>query len=201
MADHWLIACLWAYLLGSIPFGVLAAKIFRCADPRAAGSGNIGFTNALRVCGKKIGFLTLAGDFGKGLVVGFAVTSAAIPEPHAFLVLLSAVLGHVFSLFLKFHGGKGVATGLGVLIGYDGIIGALLICIWGIAVSVWRYSSGGALAAFVALPILAAALGRTFDYIVFCIMLSGLILWKHRDNIQRLLGGTENKLGTRKAAS
>lgn len=201
MADYWGFASAAAYLIGSIPFGLLAAKLFGCLDPRIAGSGNIGFTNVLRVCGRKAGLFTLAGDFGKGLLIGWLVFKIGMTEPQALLVLLSVVLGHIFSIFLMFRGGKGVATALGAMLGYDASIGFLLLCIWGLAVLMWRYSSGGAISAFIALPILASVLGRSSEFIIFCALLSAIILWKHKGNIQRLLLGGESKIGAGKVSS
>ena len=108
-----LLFCLGAYVLGSIPFGLVFSHLLGAPDPRQAGSRNIGFTNVLRVCGKKVGFLTLAGDMGKGWLVGWIAGLEFLPYPWALPAVLSVVLGHLFPIFLQFRGGKGVATGLG----------------------------------------------------------------------------------------
>lgn len=190
-----------AYLVGSIPFGILAAKLVGAQDPRTVGSRNIGFTNVLRTCGRKAGLLTLTGDFGKGLAVAILIKDLGIREPEAILILFAVIAGHLFSLFLAFTGGKGVATGLGAILGYDILVGTIALATWACAVWIWRYSSGGAIAAFATLPIVSALMGRSVDFFIFSLLTSAAILWKHRDNIKRLLGGTEAKIGTSNISS
>ncbi len=186
-------AIVGAYILGSIPFGLLVAKALGEKDPRTSGSKNIGFTNVLRVCGKKAGILTLIGDIGKGVM---ATGLAHSLGPIKFLVLLvgfSVILGHVFSAFLLFKGGKGVATGLGAILGIDAFLGLCLFVIWIVAVLTFKYSSGGALAAFSFFPIIGLLMGDA-QLCVFGVCVLGLIVYCHKDNIIRLAQGTEPKM-------
>jgi glycerol-3-phosphate acyltransferase PlsY len=183
------------YLLGSIPFGIVVSKALGVADPRTAGSRNIGFTNVLRVSGKMAGFLTLAGDAGKGWIVGWAATQALESEVMVLAVALSPVLGHLHSVFLGFRGGKGVATAIGVVAGVKPILGLLMLGIWLVTAAIWRYSSGAALVACLALPLGALALGQSGMFLGFTVLLSGLIMSRHIANIRRLWAGIEPKIG------
>ena len=185
------LSCLGAYLLGSIPFGLVFSHLFGAPDPREAGSRNIGFTNVLRVCGKKVGILTLAGDLGKGWLVGWLAGLGLLLNLWALLAVLSVVLGHLFSVFLKFRGGKGVATGLGGLLGIHFPIGLILVAIWAATVGVWKYSSGGAIMAFAALPLIGWFMTFDLQFLIFCLLLSSFVIGKHKGNIVRLLNGTE----------
>ena len=185
------LSCLGAYLLGSIPFGLVFSRLFGTPDPRQAGSRNIGFTNVLRVCGKKVGILTLAGDLGKGWLVGWFGSLGMIPNLWALLAVLSVVLGHLFPIFLKFHGGKGVATGLGGLLGIHFPIGLILVAIWAATVGVWKYSSGGAIMAFATLPLIGWFMTFDLHFLSFSLFLSSIVIGKHKGNVVRLLNGTE----------
>ena len=175
-----LVVC--GYLLGGVPFGVVISKAMGLPDPRTVGSKNVGFTNVLRVSGKTPGILTLIGDMGKGWVMG-----------------LAPFLGHLFSPFLGFKGGKGVATALGSVLGVAPLIGLLLLLSWIGAVALWRYSSGGALTAFGLFPLIAALLRPSAAFVSFSILVTGLIVMKHKWNIERLWKGTESKMGEKKA--
>jgi glycerol-3-phosphate acyltransferase PlsY len=183
------------YLLGAVPFGVVVSKAMGLPDPRTVGSKNVGFTNVLRVSGMKAGLLTLIGDMGKGWVMGAAATHWLQGEWAILLVALAPFLGHLFSPFLGFTGGKGVATALGSVLGVAPLIGLLLLVAWIGAVALWRYSSGGALTAFGLFPLLAALVRPTIEFLLFSFVVSGLILVKHTGNIERLLKGTESKIG------
>lgn len=185
------------YLLGAVPFGVVVSKAMGLPDPRTVGSKNVGFTNVLRVSGKKAGILTLIGDMGKGWVMGFAATQLFQEEWATLVVAFAPFLGHLFSPFLGFQGGKGVATALGSVLGVAPLIGIILVLTWLSAVAIWRYSSGGALAAFGLFPLIAALLQPTVAFALFAIVISALIGIKHQGNIQRLLQGKESKLGQR----
>jgi glycerol-3-phosphate acyltransferase PlsY len=183
-----------AYLLGSIPFGLVVSKILGTDDPRTHGSRNIGFTNVLRVSGKKAGFLTLLGDLGKGVLATTLVSLMGFPWSWILLIGLAVVLGHVFSIFLRFKGGKGVATALGAIVGIHPLIGLILIVIWLGTVLGFRYSSGGALAAFGAFPFLAFFLTHDFLFCLFAITMMGIIYFCHKENIVRLIQGNESKM-------
>ena len=186
------------YLLGSIPFGIVVSKCLGTVDPRTAGSRNIGFTNVLRVSGKKAGFLTLAGDLGKGWLVGWLAMQVADDAWWPWLIALSPIIGHLSSVFLGFRGGKGVATALGVMIGVSPSIGFIAVLIWLVTASVWRYSSGAAITAFMLVPVLAVVLQTGQQFVLFTIVVSVLILWRHKDNMIRLWNGTEPKIGQRR---
>lgn len=194
----WVLMAMVGYLLGAIPFGVVVSKAMGLPDPRTVGSKNVGFTNVLRVSGKKAGVLTLLGDMGKGWVMGWAAMQWLTDERFIMLVALSTILGHLFSPFLNFKGGKGVATALGAVLGLSPSIGLLLLLIWLGAVAIWRYSSGGALAAFGCFPVVAIVNEQRQEFFVFSLIVSGLIWVKHKDNIARLWKGTESKIGQKK---
>ena len=187
------------YLLGAVPFGVVISRAMGLPDPRTVGSKNVGFTNVLRVSGKTPGILTLVGDMGKGWVMGFAATQLLEDEWAILAVALAPFLGHLFSPFLGFKGGKGVATALGSVLGVAPLIGLLLLLAWIGAVALWRYSSGGALTAFGLFPVIAALLRPSAAFISFAVLVTGLIVIKHKGNIERLWKGTESKMGQRKA--
>ncbi|MEQ1563043.1 MAG: glycerol-3-phosphate 1-O-acyltransferase PlsY [Nitrospira sp.] len=186
------------YLLGAVPFGVVVSKAMGLPDPRTVGSKNVGFTNVLRVSGKKAGVLTLLGDMGKGWLMGWAAMQWLTDERFIMFVALSTILGHLFSPFLNFKGGKGVATALGAVLGLSPSIGLLLLLVWLGAVAIWRYSSGGALAAFGCFPVVAIVNEQRQEFFVFSLIVSGLIWVKHKDNIARLWNGTESKIGQKK---
>jgi glycerol-3-phosphate acyltransferase PlsY len=188
------------YLLGAIPFGIVVSKAMGLPDPRTVGSKNVGFTNVLRVSGKTAGILTLLGDMGKGWVLSWAAMQWLTMEWFIMVVALSPILGHLFSPFLGFKGGKGVATAMGAVLGLSPSIGLLLLLIWLGAVAIWRYSSGGALAAFACLPVVAIVNEQRQEFLVFSLIVSGLIWTKHKDNIVRLWKGTESKIGQKRQA-
>ena len=191
----WALMTILGCLLGAIPFGVLVSKGMGLPDPRTVGSKNVGFTNVLRVSGTKAGVLTLLGDMGKGWVMGWAAMHWLTVESFIMVVAFSPILGHVFSPFLGFKGGKGVATAVGAVLGLSPSIGLLLLLIWLGAVAIWRYSSGGALAAFGCFPVVAIVNEQRQEFLVFALVVSGLIWIKHKDNIVRLWKGTESKIG------
>lgn len=183
------------YLLGSVPFGVVVAKAFGAVDPRTAGSRNIGFTNVLRVGGKAAGTLTLAGDLGKGFLVGWVASLALTEEGWVLLAAISPIFGHIFPVFLHFRGGKGVATAFGAVLGVEPSIGMVLGLLWVAAVGVWRYSSGGAIAAFTLFPVVGLILGKGWVFEGFACAVSGIVLVRHKENLIRLVKGTEPKIG------
>ena len=182
-----------AFLLGSLPTGLLIAKV-RGVNLKEVGSGNIGATNVLRTTGKWPALLTLMGDSAKGVV---AVLIARYYGAGVFfegVVGLCAVLGHNFSLFLKFKGGKGVATSLGVLTIYSPQTGLFTIIIWLMTVLITRYSSLGALVSFGLLPLSVSVLDSR-EKVPVLLMMTLLIFVRHKDNIRRLIKGTEPRIG------
>jgi acyl phosphate:glycerol-3-phosphate acyltransferase len=185
------------YGLGSIPTGLLIARWQTGVDIRQHGSGNIGMTNVLRAVGKGAAALTLLGDLAKG-VIPVLLARAWLTSPWSIgLVALAAVIGHMYPLFASFHGGKGVATTLGVFIPL--LPGPLLIAfvVWVACVAFRRQVSLGSLAAAVCLPMAALLWGSSAAYVLYALMAAALIWYRHRDNIQRLLAGTESTLGQR----
>lgn len=191
----WILMPVAGYLVGGIPFGVVVSHAMGLPDPRTVGSKNVGFTNVLRVSGKYAGVLTLLGDMGKGWVMGWAAMQWMTDERFIMLAALSPILGHLCSPFLNFTGGKGVATALGSVLGLSPSMGVLLLSIWLGAVAIWRYSSGGALAAFGLFPVVAIVNEQRQGFLVFSIIVSALIWFKHKENIVRLWKGTESKIG------
>jgi len=193
----WILLAILGYLLGAIPFGIVVSKALGLPDPRNVGSKNVGFTNVLRVSGTKAGVLTLLGDMGKGWLMGWAAMQWLTDERVIMVVAFLPILGHLFSPFLGFRGGKGVATALGAVLGLSPSMGLLLLLIWLGAVAIWRYSSGGALAAFGTFPVVAIVNEQRQEFLIFAIIVSALIWIKHKDNIVRLWKGTESKIGQR----
>lgn len=186
------------YLVGSIPFGVIVSKALGAPDPRTAGSRNIGFTNVLRVSGKMAGTLTLLGDAGKGWLVAWLATQTFESETPILVVTMAPVVGHLYSAFLAFKGGKGVATAMGAVAGVVWPVGLAMLGLWVLGAGITRISSVGALAAFTGLPILGVTFGRSWQFLVFAVLVSGLILVRHRGNIVRLWEGREPRMGSGK---
>ena len=149
----------------------------------------------MRVAGTTAGLLTLAGDAGKGWLVGWIASQSLDQEAWVLLVALSPIVGHVYSVFLGFRGGKGVATALGAVTGVDLAIGGVMLLVWIVTAAVWRYSSGAALAAFAALPLCAVLLERSGMFGVFSLVVATMIALRHKDNILRLWQGIEPKIG------
>jgi acyl phosphate:glycerol-3-phosphate acyltransferase len=185
------IAAVIGYLLGTIPFGLVLTRIAGLGDLRHIGSGNIGATNVLRTGNKSLAALTLALDLGKGVA---AVLLGAIWGPAAALVAAGAVIiGHMFPVWLGFHGGKGVATALGVLIALAWPVAAVAAVLWIAMVAVFHYSSLAALVAVVASVVLAAILtDAPRAELIAAIGL--LVILRHHENIRRLLAGTESRI-------
>ena len=188
-----------AYLLGSISFAILVSRALRLPDPRSYGSGNPGATNVLRTGKKLAAVLTLAGDAGKGWL---AVWLASLFLPTSVsLVALAVFLGHLFPVFHRFVGGKGVATAAGVLFGLDWRIGLGTVATWLIIVAFFRYSSLAALVSAAFAPIFTVLL-LGFDAEAACVLvIAALLVWRHQENIARLIAGTETRIGGKKAAS
>lgn len=189
-----LIVSVGAYLLGSIPFGLVVAKVMGLPDPRTIGSKNIGATNVLRTGSKTAALATVLLDGAKGLVA-VLVARAVAGEDAAQTAALTAFLGHCFSLFLGFKGGKGVATFLGALYGLSFLLGAAACLIWLLTVVIARYSSLSALVASAATPFVALIMGQSDRFVVLAAM-AAILIWRHRENIARLRAGTESKVGS-----
>jgi glycerol-3-phosphate acyltransferase PlsY len=190
-----------AYLLGSISFAVVTSKAFGIADPRTYGSGNPGATNVLRSGKKAAAALTLLGDAAKGWLAVFLVMHF-YPDASLFiaLVVLAVFLGHVFPIFLKFKGGKGVATALGVLLALSVWMGLAVLATWLFMAVVFRYSSLSALIAAIAAPIYAMLFHLPPELVLATAIMSMLLIWRHKGNIQNLMTGKESKIGSKSKA-
>ena len=186
-----------AYLIGSVSFAIVVSKAMRLPDPRGYGSKNPGATNVLRSGSKTAAILTLVGDGAKGwLAVWLALRYAPDAAPYA---ALAVFLGHLFPLYHRFQGGKGVATAAGVLFGIDWRIGLGTLVTWLVIAFFLRYSSLAALVAAAFAPFaVALVLGVNTFFVIVCVM-SGLLAWRHRENIARLIAGTESRIGGKKA--
>jgi len=219
----WTIAVILAYLAGSIPFGLLLG-LARGVDIREHGSGNIGATNTMRVLGKRLGLAAFALDVAKGaipvLIWGYIISAASREELPAIeawkwlVVGVAAVIGHMYPIFLRFKGGKGVATGFGLFLGFWPWVtpaAVLALVVWGVCLLVTRYVSVSSIAAAVALPlgILGFALApwperttfiEAWPFAMASTIIAALVVYKHRGNIARLRAGTEPRTGSRKPA-
>ena len=184
-----------SYLLGSLSTGVIVARLFGLPDPRATGSKNPGATNLLRYGGKLAAVLTLAGDILKGVVA--ILVARAFTDDAAILALVgfAVFIGHLWPVFFGFHGGKGVATALGVWLAINPWVGLSLTVTWLAMAVLFRYSSLSALAAAVAAPLYVYLLMPQPAYLAMMVAMSALLVFRHRVNIQRLLAGTETKIG------
>ncbi|HLZ78272.1 MAG TPA: glycerol-3-phosphate 1-O-acyltransferase PlsY [Sphingomonas sp.] len=199
---NWLLlgaAALLGYLLGSIPFGLLVTRAGGAQDPRTIGSGNIGATNVLRTGHKGLAALTLLLDAAKGAVaVGIAGWLWSDPMPPSLQAIIAgafAFLGHVYPVWLRFKGGKGVATFLGIALALSWPCGLAFAVVWLAAFAVTRHSSVGGMTAAIATPVAAAIVNRSDLTLVFLLLML-VVLWKHRANVERLLDGTEPRFGS-----
>ncbi len=183
-----------AFILGSIPFGVIIAKL-KGIDLKQTGSGNIGATNVLRTMGKGSAVLTLLGDVLKGSIAVLIGKYLSVGPLYEGIIGLSSILGHNFSLFLKFRGGKGVATSIGVLLIYSPKTAILTLIIWLLTALITKYSSLGAIVSFGFLPLNIAIFDYSSSKLIIAVMITLLILIRHTGNIERLLKGTERKIG------
>jgi glycerol-3-phosphate acyltransferase PlsY len=191
------ITALAAYALGSISFAIVVSRLMRLPDPRSYGSRNPGATNVLRTGKKAAAVLTLLGDGGKGWA---AVWLAAVLGGDIAVAGLAVFLGHLYPVFHRFQGGKGVATAAGVLFGFDGWLGLAAVATWAVVALAFRYSSLASLAAAGAAPFYAWFLGEEGRVVIVVALLAVLLAWRHRENISRLAAGTESRLGQKKAS-
>jgi glycerol-3-phosphate acyltransferase PlsY len=194
-----LLAALAAYLIGSLSFAVIVSRVFGLADPRSYGSKNPGATNVLRSGNKKAAILTLVFDALKGVVpvllVQFYGARFGLGEGTVALVGLAAFLGHLWPVFFRFQGGKGVATAAGVLLAFNPWLGVATLATWIIVAFFFRYSSLAALAAAAFAPFYQLLIWGAGPLAAAIVVMSLLLIWRHAANIQKLLAGTESKLG------
>ena len=189
----WVAALLLGYLLGSVPWGLLLTRAAGHGDIRAIGSGNIGATNVLRTGSKGLAAATLALDALKG-AAALLIANAVWGESAGLVAGFGAMLGHAFPVWLGFRGGKGVATGAGVLLAAAWWMGLTAALVWLATAALTRMSSAGSLAACAAAPLVALGAGRT-DLALFAAGIAALVVIRHRGNIARLIAGNEPRIG------
>ena len=190
----WALLIIVAYLVGSIPTGLILGKLIWKKDLRRFGSHNIGATNAWRILGKKAGLLIFIFDFLKGQI-GVLLGGCLLGTPGAMVVGgLFAMFGHIFPLFLGFKGGKGVSTGLGVIATLMPKVTAIIFVVWIVLVLLTRYVSVGSIVAAILAPILAAIFKEPAVFFAFALAAAVVIIWRHKENFLRLKAGRENKI-------
>lgn len=190
------------YLVAAIPTGVVLTRLMGLGDVRSKGSGNIGATNVFRVAGKLPGVLTLVGDILKGFLPLLAVKLWLAPTPLQLgLAGVVAIVGHCYPVYLRFKGGKGVATALGIFLVLDppALLGGCVVFLLAAALS--RYISLGSVLAAVAVPLLTFLLARPLPLVISACAIGALIVWRHRENLRRLFAGTENQFGAKPPAT
>jgi glycerol-3-phosphate acyltransferase PlsY len=184
---------LCAYLLGSVPTGLLLARAFGGVDIRTKGSGNIGATNVYRTLGRTVGILTLAGDCLKGMIPVLAAKALELPDIWIAAVGVAAFFGHIFPVFLGFKGGKGVATALGVFLAASPLAVLAALGVFIIVLVLWRFVSLASITAAAFMPALTALIDKKPMIVGMSMCIAAIVILKHRDNIKRLRNGTENK--------
>ena len=183
-----------AYLLGSISAAIIVCKTLGLSDPRTGGSGNPGTTNVMRLYGKKAAFLTLVGDIFKGII---PVLLAKVIVNSEFIIAicgLAAFLGHIFPIYFKFEGGKGVATLIGILFATHWLLGISYIITWILTALIFRYSSLAALIAALPIPIYSYFIEHNNQYAISFAVIAIILFWRHKPNIYNLLNGKEDKI-------
>ncbi|MBY0582410.1 MAG: glycerol-3-phosphate 1-O-acyltransferase PlsY [Sphingomonas sp.] len=189
------LAALLGYCLGSIPFGVILTRLAGAGDLRQIGSGNIGATNVLRTGRKGLAAATLLLDAAKGLVA--VLIAERLFPGHGQVAAAAAFIGHLFPVWLGFKGGKGVATLMGICLALSGPVALLYAVVWLGLLALLRISSVAGMVAALSAPVGAALLGR-LDLVALLVGLSALVIWKHRENIGRLIRGTEPRIGKKR---
>ena len=187
----------FVYLFASIPFGLLVSKYFYGTDIRSKGSGNIGATNVLRTLGAFPAVLVLILDMGKGITAVFLARYFLGTDFSAVIAGLIAIIGHSCSCFLGFKGGKGVATGLGVILMLSPLVTCLTVMVFAFIVGITRYVSLGSVLGALLLPLLMIVFHQPKPYLYFACLAAAFVIYRHRGNIQRLLQGTESKIGSK----
>ena len=191
---------LCGYLLGSVPFGIIVGRTFYGVDPRTVGSGNIGTANSMRAFGRTGAVLVLLGDALKGAVPTY-VALRLFGDPWITAgVGLATIVGHNWSVFLRFKGGKGVATTLGVVIVLSLLAAVAFGAVWLATAGITRYSSLASMLGSAAVPLMTYALGDPLPYVWYGIIALALVIWRHESNIRRLIAGDELKIGTKKTS-
>ena len=190
-----LIPILWivaAYLLGSISFGIIISKLYQLPDPRTVGSGNPGATNVLRSGKKSAAILTLLGDGFKGWFIVWLALQAGMLMWVVACVGLAVFFGHLYPVYHKFKGGKGVATALGVMLAVSIWLGLAALITWALVFAITRYSSLAAIVAAMMAPVYAWFLLPYKNYVLMMLAISAMLIWRHKTNIEKLLNGSES---------
>ena len=191
-AGGFVILFVLAYLVGAIPFGVIVGKVFYGVDVRQHGSGNVGTTNVFRVLGKKAGVVVMIADVLKGCIPALIAVSLFGPWP-GIIIAAAPEVGHMYSIFLKGSGGKGVATGAGIVLALVPAIFLICLLVWIAVILTTRYVSLASLVAAVLVPLLTLLLSEPAAYKIAGVLVTLIIFWAHRSNISRLLKGTEHR--------
>ncbi len=186
---------LFAYLLGSIASAILVCTLFGLADPRTEGSGNPGASNVMRLHGKKAAILTLLGDVLKGMLPILLAKALGSSELIIALCGFAAFMGHLFPIFFKFKGGKGVATLIGILFATHWLLGLAYVVTWILTALLFRYSSLSALIAALLTPLYTWFILHNINFLICYMLMSATLIWRHQSNIRNLLAGTEDKIG------
>ncbi len=192
-----IVALLLAYFIGSIPFGLLLTKFFLAQDIRDVGSGNVGATNVLRTGNKQLALATLLLDAGKGTFAVYCLSHPSFPDFAPYLIAASTLFGHLFPVWLRFRGGKGVATSFGVLLGLSWPVACLALMVWIVVALIFRYSALAALVATASAPAFAYFI-EGWALVIFLLFTGIFVYMAHKENIQRLLAGKESKIGGNK---
>jgi len=186
------------YLLGSIPFGYIVGRLFKKIDIREYGSGNIGATNAFRILGPALASLVLIGDISKGIFSIYLVRFLNIDTLSILVIAgIAVICGHDWSVFLKFKGGKGVATTFGVIFSFNSVISILAVTVWGMVLIFTKYASLSSILSLTSVSIFMMLFKQPYEYIIFSLAILILTIFKHKDNIKRLRLGKERKIGER----
>ncbi len=180
-----------AYLIGSLSFGIIISKFLNLNDPRTIGSKNPGATNVLRMGNKVAAILTLLGDILKATIVVSIAILMGFNELEIMQISLAVLLGHMYPIYYRFRGGKGVATAFGILLAVNWVLALIVIFIWLVTFSIWRYSSLAAIFASLSAPILSYILNEQFFILIMNLIIATLIIFRHHSNIKNLIAGKE----------
>tara|TARA_B110000483_G_scaffold222514_1_gene279534 strand:- start:203 stop:790 length:588 start_codon:yes stop_codon:yes gene_type:complete len=184
---------LMAYFIGSLSFGIIISYFFKLSDPRTTGSRNPGATNVMRTGNKVAALLTLLGDMLKATIVITVANYMNLSEIHLAVISIAVLLGHIFPVYYKFKGGKGVATALGILLGINWMLALAVFFVWLFVFTIWRFSSLAAIVATFTAPIISYYLGFSSEILWLNIIISTIVIYRHKANITNLLNGKEHR--------
>ena len=182
-----------AYFIGSLSFGIIISYFFKLSDPRTTGSRNPGATNVMRTGNKVAALLTLLGDMLKATIVITVANYMNLSEIHLVVISIAVLLGHIFPVYYKFKGGKGVATALGILLGINWMLALAVFFVWLFVFTIWRFSSLAAIVATFTAPIISYYLGFSSEILWLNIIISTIVIYRHKANITNLLNGKEHR--------